>query len=190
MNAMEGVAVTKGLTTEEAVEMAREAGFDHVGELNMDALEFLPEVRDMCAVNKCGFYGARWGCPPAIGTLEDSAALVSKYHRGIIIQTTGHLKRIVDARTMFATIREHNKKFERFAKDFRRYYPDCLPMGVGACHKCEECTYPDKPCRFPDSVFPSMEAYGLVVADVCKKSGLKYDYGDKTITVISCLLID
>lgn len=190
MGAAEGAAAKEGLTTEEAIAMAEEAGFDHVGELNMDSLVFLPEVRDMCAANKCGAYGVKWSCPPAIGPLEESVARVSHYHRGIIIQSTGYLRRIVDARTMFETIKLHNRKFESFVKAFRRYYPDCLPMGVGACHKCEECTYPDRPCRFPDAVFPSMEAYGLVVADVCKKSGMRYDYGDKTITVISCILID
>ena len=35
-----------------------------------------------------------------------------------------------------------------------------------------------------------MEAYGLLVSDVCLKSGVKYYYGPKTMTYTSCILID
>ena len=35
------------MKTEELIELALEVGFDHAGELNMGALDFRPEVRDM-----------------------------------------------------------------------------------------------------------------------------------------------
>ena len=37
------------MKTEELIELALEVGFDHAGELNMGALDFRPEVRDMCS---------------------------------------------------------------------------------------------------------------------------------------------
>ena len=34
----------------------------------------------------------------------------------------------------------------------------------------------------------SMEAYGLLVSDVCRRSGLGYYYGTGTMTYTSCVL--
>ena len=72
----------------------------------------------------------------------------------------------------------------------RPEFPDMLPMGTGGCTMCESCTYPDAPCRFPDRRMPSMEAYGLVVSDECKKNGLPYYYGPNTMTFTACVMID
>ena len=46
-------------------------GVEHVGPLPVQALECLPEVREMCAADRCHAYGRRWTCPPGCGTLED-----------------------------------------------------------------------------------------------------------------------
>ena len=35
-----------------------------------------------------------------------------------------------------------------------------------------------------------MEAYGLVVSQVCQDSGLPYYYGPRTITYTACVLVD
>jgi hypothetical protein len=64
-----------------------------------------------------------------------------------------------------------------------------LPMGSGGCgQNCGTCTYPDEPCRFPDRAFTSMEAYGLLVTDVCKSAETPYYYGKNTVTFTSCVL--
>ena len=70
----------------------------------------------------------------------------------------------------------------------RLLLPDCLPLSAGACTVCRRCTCPDRPCRFPDKRMSSMEAYGLLVGDVCLRSGLSYNYGPRTMTYTSCLL--
>ena len=64
----------------------------------------------------------------------------------------------------------------------------CLPLSAGACTVCRRCTCPDRPCRFPNKRMSSMEAYGLLVGDVCLRSGLSYNYGPRTMTYTSCLL--
>ncbi len=61
-------------------------------------------------------------------------------------------------------------------------------MGAGACTICETCTWPERPCHFPDKMVSSMEAYGLVVSDVCKPAGIPYYYGPLTLTYSSCVL--
>lgn len=178
------------MTDRELLKLAQECGFEHVGLLNMDCLEFNPAVRDMCAADRCHAYNRCWTCPPGCGTLEEIAAQAAAYHRGILVQSTGEMEDDFDIETMMDTEKLQKERFLKFVTAVRERYPDCLPMAAGACTICKECTYPDAPCRFPKKAIPSMEAYGLVVSQVCEGSDLPYYYGPKTMTYTSCVLID
>lgn len=63
-----------------------------------------------------------------------------------------------------------------------------LPLSAGPCLVCRRCTCPDRPCRYPSRRISAMEAYGLLVSDVCVRSGLAYNYGPGTMTYTSCIL--
>ena len=177
-------------TTEEILSLAKECGFTHVGELNMEALEFMPAVRDMCSADRCQKYGRSWTCPPGCGTLEEVAANAARYHRGVLLQTTAQLEDDFDIEAMQRAEVDQKQSFAAFVEHLRQEYPDCLPMATGGCTLCPQCTYPDAPCRFPKKAIPSMEAYGLLVSKVCEKSGQPYYYGPRTLTYTSCVLID
>ena len=74
---------------EELKKIGNSIGFFKVEELNIDKIKLLPEVRQMCSTDKCHMYGRNWSCPPACGTLEECAADISGYKKGIIVQTKG-----------------------------------------------------------------------------------------------------
>jgi predicted metal-binding protein len=82
---------------------------------------------------------------------------------------------------------EHQDHLAAFNPQLRALSPDALLLGAGACRRCETCAYP-APCRFPAEAFASMEAYGMVVSDVCRDNGLPYYYGPNTLTYVSCAL--
>lgn len=171
------------------MELAAEIGFTSAHPLNMDALVFRPEVRSMCASDKCRSYGSTWSCPPAVGSLESIRAKAADYTRGILVQTTEATDGSFDYDSMQRAARDHQRNFDTLVRQIRLLAADCLPMGAGTCTRCRKCTYPDRPCRHPDRMTPSMEAYGLVVSEVCRDSGLRYNYGDNTITYTSCILL-
>ena len=177
-------------TTKEILELARNCGFTHVGQLNMSALEFMPEVRDMCSADRCQKYGRSWTCPPGCGTWEEVAAQAAAYTRGVLLQTTAQLEDDFDIEGMQQAEVDQKTSFAAFVEQLREEYPNCLPMATGGCTLCPQCTYPDSPCRFPKKAIPSMEAYGLLVSKVCEKSDLPYYYGPRTLTYTSCVLID
>ena len=181
---------TEELNISDYSELALEAGFTYAAPLAVDALIFRQEVRDMCAADLCRSYGKCWSCPPAAGSLEHIAEKASGYSRGIIVQTSGELKDDFDIATIHRLHVRHNACFDNLVRQVRMISPGCLPMGAGACTRCRRCTYPDRPCRHPDRLWPSMEAYGLLVSDVCVRSGLGYNYGSGTMTFTSCILID
>ena len=171
------------------ISLATGAGFTCAAPLAMDALVLRDEVRAMCAADRCKSYGKSWSCPPAAGTFEAAESRIAKYSSGIIVQTSGETHSEFDMNSIKELSLRHKKCFDTLVRQIRMFYPDCMPMGAGACTRCRRCTYPDRPCRYPDRLYPSMEAYGLLVSDVCIRSGLQYNYGENTMTFTSCVLI-
>ena len=174
--------------TAQLIAAALEAGFSHAGPLDPATLEPMKEVREMCAADKCRRYGKCWACPPGCGPLEALAEQMKGYSRGILVQTVVQLEDSFDFEGMMEGEAAHTRAFEAFAETCRAVEPDCMPLGAGTCMRCETCTYPDAPCRFPDKVFPSMEASGLLVTEVCKRNGMAYHHGANTVTYTSCCL--
>ncbi len=175
------------MTREEAAKLAEECGFSHWGFFETDGLRFLPEVRDMCASGKCQRYNKCWSCPPACGTLEESREKAKAFSWGILLQTTAELEDDYDAETMMEADSTQKKRFEAFCLALEKE-DSFMPMGSGSCTICAECTWPDAPCRFPKRMVTSMEAYGLVVSEVCQLAETPYYYGPLTITYSSCVL--
>lgn len=174
----------------ELAQLAEESGFSHAAGLDVATLRLLDEVRAMCAADKCRLYGRSWMCPPACGTLEENTKQLLGYTRGVIVQTTRELEDDFDIENMDAIGAKHKELFYAFVKKLRAQYPGLLPLGSGGCTLCESCAYPDAPCRQPEEAFPSMEAYGLLVSEVCTSNGLGYYYGPQTMTYTSCLLVE
>lgn len=169
--------------------LALKAGFDTAGALDCATIELHPEVRAACETNRCGRYGANWSCPPGCGTLEECAARIRNYTKGVLVQTVGILEDEFDGEAMVAAADLHAQSFLRLANKLRADFPDMLPMGTGSCSICETCTYPDAPCRSPKGATAPMEAYGMIVSDICKKNNLSYYNGKGTITYTGCFLL-
>ena len=63
-----------------------------------------------------------------------------------------------------------------------------MVLGCEGCGLCEKCTYPDAPCRFPEKAVPSVEACGINVVELAKKSGINYNNGSNTVTYFCVIL--
>lgn len=172
------------------IKFAKDVGFEDVCELNISALVVMQEVRDMCAADRCRIYGTNWACPPGCGSITDCAKRIGRYESGILIQTVGPLEDEFDIEGIGRANRLHDARFKTLARQLQKLLPDCLPLSAGPCTRCEVCTYPQKPCRFPRKRLSSMEAYGLLVSDVCTRSGMPYYRGPNTITFTSCVLLE
>ena len=170
------------------VDIAGECGFEASAVLDVSTLAFLPEVRAMCAADKCRSYGRSWSCPPACGSLEELRAKCSAYTDGVLVQTVGKREDEWDFQGIIDAEKLHKQRFEELVDRLRALDSDFIAMGAGACMICRECTYPSEPCRFPERVFPSMEACGLLVGKLCTDNGLKYYYGKDSISFTSCVL--
>ena len=173
---------------EKVLEKAREIGFEDIGVVNVPALQFMPEVRDMCKSGRCRVYGKSWSCPPACGTIEEAAEKASAFTQGVLVQSVGHMEDEFDGETMMDTEDLQKTRFAELTEWLRGQGVDCLPMAAGTCRICKKCTYPDAPCRFPEKMYASMEAYGLWVSKVCEQAGRPYNHGKLTIAFVGCVL--
>lgn len=169
--------------------LGKQAGFTHTAPLDCATIKLMPEVREMCASNSCHMYGKNWSCPPGCGTLEECREKIKRYTHGLLVQTVGTLEDSMDGEGMMETEALHKKNFFKLEEVLRVQYPDMLPIGAGCCTRCSACTYPDEPCRFPQKTFASMEAYGMLVTQICRDNHLAYYYGPCTIAYTSCFLL-
>lgn len=171
-------------------EIAFDAGFDDAGALDTSKLEFLQDVRDMCAADKCHSYNKSWSCPPAAPALEEMREKVRDYTGGLLVQTVTQLEDSLDFEGMMDAAKRHGSNMNKLFAEFKRLYPNMYAMGSGGCQKCQSCTYPDEPCRNPDTLTYSMEACGLFVSKVCTDNGMKYNHGKDTLAYTSCFLLE
>ncbi len=171
------------------IDMAEQAGFSHAGYAVIEDMDFMTEVRDMCAANKCGKYNKCWACPPACGTLDELKSKVLEYDYAMILQATEKMEDDYDWDAIELAGKRCKESLERLSVQLKNLGKDVFPMGNGGCDKCSVCSYPNEPCRFPEEINYSMEACGLFVNRECKKAGLEYNYGPQTMTMVATIFV-
>lgn len=177
------------MTQTELLALAKSCGFTASAPLDPASIELKQAVRDMCQENTCGQYGKRWSCPPGCGDLEQCRTQLAGYSTGLLVQTTGAIEDSFDFEGIQDIEQQHKRHFDAMHEALRPLYPKLLPLGAGCCTRCKDCTYPDAPCRFPEKMVSSMEAYGMLVLEICKANSLSYYYGADTMTYTSCFLL-
>ena len=168
--------------------MAEEHGYNCIGYTTADKLSPDEGVREMCASDKCHNYDRSWSCPPVCGTVDEYRERISRYSECVVFETVAELEDDFDIDTMMDTNDDHKERMIPFADEVKEIVPDCLFLGAGPCTICDECAYPDEPCRFPDKQYAAMEAAGLVVSSVCEAAGIPYNHGSDHIAYVSCVL--
>lgn len=177
------------MTYEALGRLAEESGFSGWSPLDVTTIELKQEVRDMCASNTCGQYARRWSCPPGCGELEELRKNLEGKSYGILVQTVGDVEDQFDFEAMIEIEMEHKEHFNAMFAALREQGFSALAIGSGCCMRCSKCTYPDAPCRFPEEMVASMEAYGMLVLEVCKANGMQYYYGPEKLAYTSCFLL-
>ncbi|MDR1422754.1 MAG: DUF2284 domain-containing protein [Coriobacteriales bacterium] len=173
---------------EQLKRLIEESGFESIGAFSASDLRVEPEVRAMCAADKCHSYNKNWACPPACGSLEEYAEQFSHYTDGYVFQTVAQMEDAFDFEAIASAGAEHKRRFHALVDAVETSPDDILLLGAGHCEICESCTCPDAPCRFPERTYPSMEASGLLVSAVCNLAKIPYYHGPNTVAFCSAAL--
>ena len=83
----------------------------------------------------------------------------------------------------------HEEISRKVVACFSELYPgDKLILSGDGCDRCEQCTYPDAPCRFGNEVYPTVESYGVEVYKLAETVPVNYINGPNTVTYFGCIL--
>ena len=133
---------------------------------SLAAADYIDRFRDagrfIESCRACPNYGCSWGCPPFDFDVE---ARLRRYRRLLLVAT--RITPTVQALPMELSrplIRPERIRLERRLHELARQYDGLSCAYVGSCLYCPggTCTRPDgKPCRHPELVRPSLEAYGF-----------------------------
>jgi predicted metal-binding protein len=164
------------------------AGAFEYGEVNPRDVEFTEEVRGYCIQNICGQYGKTWACPPAVGTVDECRERVHRYSRMLVFSGKYDIEGPSDFKGMMSALEVFKTVVKALDDDLRLKMDGYLLLGNEGCGDCKDCTYPDKPCRFPDTIRHSIEGYGVYVSKLARQAGIRYNNGENTITYFGALL--
>ena len=173
---------------QEITEKAPSLGIYQCGFVSTAEINVSPMVRTMCEKNVCGAYGKTWACPPGVGDIDECLRRMRAFTTAFHFSTRHELEDSYDFEGMTDGKKAHEAIVPGVVAFFReKFGKDMMVLSTEGCRRCPKCTYPDAPCRFPDRAFTSMEAYGLLVTDVCKSADTPYYYGKNTVTFTSCV---
>lgn len=158
------------------------------GLIKPSQVRYLDEVRELCHDNCCGCYGTTWACPPAVGSVEDCRARCLRFEHMVIFSIKYNIKGSFDYEGMRQAMADFKKSALKLDDDLRDGLSDYVILSNESCDRCQTCTYPDEPCRFPEQLHHSIEGYGIYVHEVAKLAGVVYNNGPDTVTFFGAIL--
>ncbi|MBS6196320.1 MAG: DUF2284 domain-containing protein [Clostridiales bacterium] len=176
------------MTIQEAIAQEKnKLGIHEYGFVKTEDLVVSKGVRKLCEDNVCGCYGKTWACPPGVGALEECEKKMKAYENVFVFTTKHELEDSFDWEGMISGKQEHEKMEPAVVELFREHFEHMMVLSTEGCARCENCTYPEEPCRFPDKLHPSIESYGVEVNRLAKTAGIHYINGKDTVTYFSCI---
>jgi predicted metal-binding protein len=147
-------------------------------------------IRDLCAENRCGNYGNNYMCPPHIGSLEETAARLKEYQRGVLLQYSRSLRVEKDREeAMQAKIAFHHRILDLESYLNSQGIQHVWGMMGGDCELCAFCKAKTaEPCPYPDEARTSLEAIGVDVLALRERFGLDTRFHPDSITWTGCIL--
>lgn len=155
--------------------------------ISTDDLPIEARVRMVCQ-QECERYGTTWACPPGVGELDACERTCHTYPRGLFFSTVAEVRDVMDMDEMLATRTAHEEVTEQIDRYVKEKGLDTFVLSTESCDICDECAYPDAPCRFPDKMHPCLESYGIVVPEIVEREEMQYMIGGNTVLWFSLIL--
>ena len=168
-------------------------------------IPFSKEVLHIC-ITDCPRYGHSWSCPPSAGDIQENMALVSSYSRFLVFSTVHEVADAWNFDACLAVRKEHERMTRDFRKKLLEHYnlplTELHPASEAAearepapfyvlsagCSLCDDCTYPDAPCRNPKERLQSMESHGILILKLVDDLNLTFQYDSTTVVYFSMIL--
>ena len=150
-------------------------------------LVFSSRVRYVCET-ECPQYGKSWACPPGVGGVEACRERCQRYPHALLITSMTEVSDMENMEELLSTRKEHEELTRRIKDLFIKQHQELLVLSTESCALCEDCTWPDAPCRFPQRMLPCMEGYGILVTGLAERCGITFLNGNNLVTWFSLIL--
>lgn len=172
--------------------LALRSGATRSAIVQVSDIQFSESFRELCEMNNCGKYKTNWMCPPAVGEFGDLVRQVLEFDLGLVIQTVYQLEDSFDFEGMMTAKDIHEKVFRDIVQQIRSgaLLDPFLPLNAGVCSFCENCTYPERDCLYPDQALASVEAYGIDVTALVTSCGIPYNNGPASVSYVGIVLFN
>lgn len=140
-------------------------------------LTFTERVRHICKT-ECPMYNRTWACPPAVGSVEQCQKTCLSYPNVLVLSTITEVTDIANIDETLSTRAAHEDVTRQAVQLLREQCSELMVLSTEACAHCENCTWPDAPCRFPDKMYPCVESHGILVTELAEKFGLEFFSGN------------
>lgn len=139
---------------------------------------FIKNYRDaekfMEFCKECPNYGTRWSCAPLDFRVEDVlsqfsyisvlAAKISFDEETIASAKDGEIVK----RISWDALRVVKRQLENRLLSMEKMIPESMSLGSGSCLRCDACTRPTHPCRHPDLMRHSLDAFGFNLSAIAE----------------------
>lgn len=146
--------------------------------IRSDELTFSERVRTVCK-QECPMYGSTWACPPAVGSVEDCRARCLSFPNALMITSVAEVSDIANLEETLSTRTPHEELTHQTAALLEACgASETYVLSTEACAICEQCAWPDAPCRHPDRMYPCVESHGIVVTEIAEQYGIDFLAGN------------
>ena len=119
-------------------------------------LLFTERVRHVCR-EECEMYNKTWACPPAVGSVDQCKARCMAFSELLMISTVTEVRDIENIEETLETRADHEEVTRAVTKLIRDQGCETMTLSTEACAICEDCAYPEAPCRHPELRYPCVK---------------------------------
>ena len=170
------------------IEAAKKLGFTNAVSIKSELILCEESIRALCAPGKCGNYGSSWICPPGCGSIESCREIVAGYEKAVLVQSMSENVDFSNAEEMLNITKAHNELAVKLFEKIRKEQGSAYLLTTGGCGLCEECTFPDQPCRIPDKNRGSLSAFGINVTKLCEMAEMEFSFTTGVMRMMACIL--
>lgn len=153
-----------------------------------EEIEFSTRVRWICQ-HECQRYNTTWACPPAVGTVEECKRKCLSYKECFLFSTIASVSDVINFEETLATRGEHEEITASVEAFIREQGTPCMALSTESCDICEQCAYPDGPCRHPNRMHPCLESHGIIVSELAEKFSMDFTLSPTEILWFSLIFL-
>lgn len=151
-------------------------------------LVFSDKVRYVCE-NACARYNKSWACPPAIDSIDHCMKECEAFRHVFLFTSVAEVPDRLDFSACLEAKRDHERLTLELRQRFEEQFGKVLALSTG-CMICEECSYPDAPCLYPEERLSAIESHGILIIETAGRLGITLDWGNNIVTYLSLIFFN